>query len=526
MENTTVKKKSAFMRFLGGVERVGNKMPEPMTLFLVLAIAVLIIAHIGSIFGWSATGVMYNAASGAVEEQTIKVTSLLTGEGITYMLNNMVKLFVNYSALGITLVMFFGISVADGSGYLALVIKRFIRVTPSKLIYPAIIFIGVCSNIVNATATLILLPLTAMVFLAYKKHPIAGMMMAFAAINCGLTANVMLTNIDALMGGATEQAARILDPSYTVPITANWYFMIASTFMMAIVGTVITKRVVEPMLGPYDPIAAGVDESEIKALEAEETPQEKKAFKWANLTLLAMVIGLVAVCVPENSIMRNPTTGSLIDGSLLMNQMVIFVAILLFVPSLVYGRIAGVFKTEKDVLNQIYKTFAGQASFICVAFTAAQFLDWFAKTNLASFVSLRGAEILSNLNVHWVLLLVIFIIFCAFVNIFMFSATAKWFMFAPVFVPMLMTIGLSPEITQLAYRIGDSCTNAISPMSPYIPFIIALMQKYKKDAGMGTHFATLVPYAFGFLVAWIIFFVIYALLGLPIGPGISNFCTM
>ena len=524
--NTTVKKKSAFLRFLDGVERVGNKMPEPMTLFLVLAIAVLIIAHIGSIFGWSATGMMYNAATGAVEEQTVKVTSLLTGEGITYMLNNMVKLFVNYSALGITLVMFFGVAVADGSGYLALAIKRFIRVTPSKLIYPVIIFIGVCSNIVNATATLILLPLTAMIFLAYKKHPIAGMMMAFAAINCGLTANVMLTNMDALVGGATEQAARILDPGYTVPITANWYFMIASCFMMAIVGTIITKRVVEPMLGPYDPIAAGVDERELKALESEETPQEKKAFKWANLTLLAMVIGLVAVCIPENSIMRNPTTGSLIDGSLLMNQMVIFVAILLFVPSLVYGFIAGVFKTEKDVLNQIYKTFAGQASFICVAFTAAQFLDWFAKSNLATFISLRGAEILSNLNVHWILLVVIFIVFCAIINIFMFSATAKWFMFAPVFVPMLMVIGISPEITQLAYRIGDSCTNAISPMSPYIPFIVALMQKYKKDSGMGTHFATLVPYAFGFLVAWIIFFVIYALLGLPIGPGISNFYAM
>lgn len=514
------------MRFLGGVERVGNKMPEPMTLFLILAVLVLIIAHIGSIFGWSATGLMYNSATQTVEEQTIAVTTLLTGEGITYILNNMVKLFVNYSALGITLVMFFGIAVADGSGYLALAIKRFIHITPKNLICPVIIFIGVCSNIVNATATLVMLPLCAMIFMGYKRHPIAGMMMAFAAINCGLSANVMLTNIDALVGGATQQAAQILDPNYTVPITANWYFMIASTFMMSIVGTFITTRIVEPMLGPFDPIAAGVDPKEIQALEAEETPLERKAFKWANLTLLVMVIGLVAICVPENSIMRNPTTGSLIDGSLLMNQMVIFVAILFFVPSLVYGRIVGVFKTEKDVLNQIYKTFAGQVSFICVAFTAAQFLDWFSKTNLATFVSLRGAEILSGMNVHWILLLVIFIIFCAFINIFMFSATAKWFMFAPVFVPMLMTIGISPEMTQLAYRIGDSCTNAISPMSPYIPFIVMLMQKYKKNAGMGTHFATLVPYAFGFLVAWIIFFVIYALLGLPIGPGISNFYTM
>lgn len=511
------------MRFLGVVERVGNKMPEPMTLFLVLGVLVLIIAHIGSMFGWGATGMMYNSTTGAVEEQTVMVTTLLTGEGITYILNNMVKLFVNYSALGITLVMFFGIAVADGSGYLALAIKRFIRVTPSKLIYPAIIFIGVCSNIVNATATLIMLPLSAMIFLGYKRHPIAGMMMAFAAINCGLTANVMLTNIDALIGGATQQAAQILDPSYTVPITANWYFMIASTFMMAIVGTFITRRVVEPMLGPYDPVAAGLDMKEIQALEAEETPLEKKAFRWANITLLVMIAALVAVCIPADSIMRNPTTGSLINGSLLMNQMVIFVAILFFVPSLVYGRIVGVFKTEKDVLNQIYKTFAGQVSFICVAFTAAQFLDWFSKTNLATVISLRGAEILSNLKVHWIPLLIIFIVFCAFINIFMFSATAKWFMFAPVFVPMLMTIGISPEMTQLAYRIGDSCTNAISPMSPYIPFIIMLMQKYKKDAGMGTHFSLLVPYAFGFLVAWIIFFVIYTLLGLPIGPGISYF---
>ena len=226
-----------------------------------------------------------------------------------------------------------------------------------------------------------------------------------------------------MIGGATQQAAQILDPSYTVPITANWYFMIASTFMMAIVGTFITRRVVEPMLGPYDPVAAGLDMKEIQALEAEETPLEKKAFRWANITLLVMIAALVAVCIPADSIMRNPTTGSLINGSLLMNQMVIFVAILFFVPSLVYGRIVGVFKTEKDVLNQIYKTFAGQVSFICVAFTAAQFLDWFSKTNLATVISLRGAEILSNLKVHWIPLLIIFIVFCAFINIFMFSAT-------------------------------------------------------------------------------------------------------
>lgn len=523
MEDRTIGKKSWFMRFLGVVERVGNKMPEPMTLFLILAVGVLVIAHIGALLGWSAAGVMYNSATGQVESQTIMVTSLLTKDGITYILNNMVKLFVNYSALGITLVMFFGIAVADGSGYLALVIKRFIRVTPKNLVYPAIIFIGVCSNIVNATATLIMLPLCAMIFMGYKRHPIAGMMMAFASINCGLTANVMLTNIDALMGGATQQAAQILDPNYTVPITANWYFMVASTFMIAIVGTFITRRVVEPMLGPFDPAEANVDMREVQALEAEETPQQKKAFRWANLTLLAMVLCMVVLCIPQDSIFRNAETGSLIDGSLLMNQMVIFVAVLFFVPSLVYGRIVGIFKTEKDVVQQIYKTFAGQASFICVAFTAAQFLDWFSKTQLASFISLRGADLLSRMNVHWILLLVVFIIFCAFINIFMFSATAKWFMFAPVFVPMLMTIGISPEMTQLAYRIGDSCTNAISPMSPYIPFILTLMAKYKKDCGMGTYFSLLVPYALGLLAAWIVFFVIYALFGIPIGPGISNF---
>lgn len=498
-------------------------MPEPITLFLLLAVFVLIIAHVGSIFGWSATGELYNAAAGQVEPQTIKVVTLLDREGIVYILSNLVKTFVNYSPLGITLVMFFGIAIADGSGYLAIMIKKFIRVTPRSLVCPAIIFIGICSNVINASATLILLPLSAMIFMGYKRHPIAGMMVAFASINSGFSANLMLTNVDALLAGATEQAAQIIDPGYLVNISSNWYFMIASTFLLAIAGTVITVRIVEPMLGPFDPIAAGIDISEVNALETEETPLEKKAFLWANITLLVMFALMVAVCLPQDSIFRNPTTGSLIENSLLMNQMIIFVAIFFFLPSLVYGKIAGIFKTEKDVVNQIYKTFASLVSFICVAFTAAQFLDWFGKTQLATVLAINGADLLGKMNIHWVLLLCIFIFFCAFINIFMFSATAKWFMFAPVFVPMLMRLGISPEMTQLAYRLGDSCTNSISPMSPYIPYIIMLMQKYKKDAGMGTHFSLLMPYAVGMLVAWTVFFVIYALLPIPIGPGVSNF---
>ena len=508
-------------RFLRAVERVGNKMVQPMTLFGILCVIVIVLSVIGSAFGWSATGEMYDTASGTVQETTITVYNLLSRDGITYMLNNFVSNVVNYSPLGVMLVMFLGIGMADGSGLIAIALRKVVKHAPRKILIPILMLVGVCGNLASSSATLVLVPIAGVIYYSYGKHPLAGMMGMLAAITSGYSANLIITDMDAVLSAITQEAARILIPDYTVTPMANYYFLVFSAFLLAILVTIITEKVVEPMLGPYDPSEAGEDLSDVKLEEI--TERESKAFNTAMITMLVLLVVLVALCIPQNSIFRNPETGSLTNGSLLMSALIPLLAILFFIPSLVYGFKAGIFKSERDVVAQIYKSFGSLASVFAVAITAGQFLKWFSKTNLDKILAFRGAEFLGKLHMHYVLLLALFILLTALLNIFMNSGTAKWYVFAPVFVPMLMQLGIAPELAQLAYRIGDSCTNGVTPLNSFLPVIIMFMQKYKKDSGIGTYVATLIPYSVGFLIVWGAIALLWFGLKIPIGPGANMF---
>ena len=513
-----VKKKTSFFgKFLNGVEIAGNKLPHPITLFAILALIIVVLSAIFEALGVSATGEIMNTKTMELEEQTITTISLLSSEGITYMIKNAISNFTSFAPLGVVLVTMLGVGCAEGSGYITAAMKKLVSKTPSKLITPVVVLLGVMSNVASDVGYVVLVPIGAIVFMAYKRHPLAGLAAAFAGVSGGFSANLLIGTVDTLLAGISTEAAQILNPSYEVGATANWFFMFVSTFLIVILGTFVTDKIVEPRLGSFDT----TDESVDKATEL--TPQENKALTWANITLIAYILLIVIWAIPKNSLLRNPETGSLISKALLIDGIIVFITLGFFIPSIVYGRISGTYKNEKDIGDQLGKNMAAMGSYVALTFVAAQFVNYFNYTNLGSILALKGADFLGNVGLTGAPLMVFFIILTAFINLFMGSASAKWTILAPVFIPMFMQLGYSPELTQVAYRIGDSTTNIISPLMNYFAMIVVFAQKYDKKSGIGTLISTMLPYSLVFLLGWTVLLVVWMLLDLPLGPGISMF---
>ncbi len=511
--NAKSKKPSLFSRFLNGIETVGNRLPHPITLFALFALAVVVISAVCEAFGVSATGEIINTSTMQLEEQTIHALSLLSRDGIVYMLTQMVNNFTSFAPLGVVLVTMLGVGCAEGSGYLSALLRRAVSVTPKFIVTPMIVFLGVMSNIASDIGYVVLIPIGALVFMAYGRHPMAGLAAAFAGVSGGFSANLMIGTLDPMLAGISTVAAKLVDPLYEVRATDNLYFMFVSTFLIVLLGTIVTDKIVEPRLGAYTgSMDHGMDASAV-------TAQERRALRAANWTLLVLVVALVALCIPSNSIFRNPETGSLIDKSPLIGGLIPLITLVFFVPSVVYGRVAGVYKGEKDVCNQLSKNMNTMGSYIALVFVAAQFVSFFAYSKLGTILALNGAEALRASGVSGPVLMVLFIIFSALVNLLMGSASAKWTILAPVFVPMFMLLGYSPELTQVAYRIGDSCTNLITPLMSYFAMIVVFAKKYDERSGIGTIISTMVPYTLFFLVGWSALLVVWMLLGLPLGPG-------
>lgn len=514
----SVKKKSSFFdKFLNGVEIAGNKLPHPITLFAVLSLIIVVLSAIFEALGVSATGEIMNTKTMELEEKTITTISLLSGEGISYMIKNAITNFTGFAPLGVVLVTMLGVGCAEGSGYIAASMKKLVSKTPAKLITPVVIFLGVMSNVASDVGYVVLVPIGAIVFMAYNRHPLAGLAAAFAGVSGGFSANLLIGTVDTLLGGISTEAAKILDPTYQVGATANWFFMFISTFLIVIVGTFVTDKIVEPRLGAFNT----TDESVDKATQL--NPQEERALKWANISLVVYILAIIAWAIPENSLLRNPETKSLISNALLIDGIIVFITLGFFIPSIVYGRLSGNYKSEKDIGDQLGKNMASMGSYIALTFVAAQFVNYFNYTNLGSILALKGADFLGNIGLQGAPLMIFFIILTAFINLFMGSASAKWTILAPVFIPMFMQLGYSPELTQVAYRIGDSTTNIISPLMNYFAMIVVFAQKYDKKSGIGTLISTMLPYSLLFLLGWTILLVIWMTFGLPLGPGISMY---
>ena len=522
MAKTETKKKvSLYNRWLNGIEAVGNKLPHPIMLFAVLTLAIVVLSAICSALGVSATGEL--VSNGELQETTVTTVSLLNKEGLAYMLTHAVSNFTTYAPLGMVLVAMLGVGVAEQSGMINALLKGAVKVTPAKLITPVVVFLGVMSNIASDAGYVILIPLGAMIFRAYGRHPMAGLAAAFAGVSGGFSANLLIGTLDPLLAGISQTAVSIIDPNYEVSVMGNYYFLVASTFLITILGTFITDKIVEPRLAAFSGEVDGEEDLSLTTI----TDLERKGLKRAGLAALIFVAVIVIACIPADSFMRNANgqifgspTSPFVDG------IVTLIAFLFMIPGVVYGKTVGTFTKEKGACSAMEKSMASMGSFLALAFVSAQFINYFSYTKLGTIIALAGASFFKSIEIGLIPLIVIFILFSAFMNLFMGSASAKWNILAPVFVPMFMLLGYSPELCQLAYRIGDSCTNIITPMMTYFAVILVFAKKYDKKAGIGTITATMLPYSIAFLVCWTIFFVIWLTAGIPIGIGSGIFYTM
>ena len=498
-------KKKGIQKFLDFVEKGGNKLPHPLTLFWIFCLVIAIISAIAASSGLSVTYEAFDKKEGIIKETTLVIKSLLDAEGIRYIFSSMVKNFTGFAPLGTVLVALIGIGVAEGSGLMGATMKKVVTATPKKALTVIVVLAGVMSNIASDAGYVILIPLGAVVFLTFGRHPIAGLAAAFAGVSGGFSANLLLSTTDPLLSGITTEAAKLLRPDYFVNPASNYYFMAASTFLIAILGTFVTEKIVEPRLGEY--------KGEIKVDHNELTTQEKKALRWAGLSLIIFCVIIGIMVFPKDGILR-------VDGELKKwthDGLVPTLMLFFLIPGIVYGKVAGTIKNDKDVAKMMGSSLATMGGYLALAFAASQFVAYFSYTHLGTYVAVKGADLLQSIGLTGIPLIILFVLVSAFINLFMGSASAKWAIMAPIFVPMLMQLGYSPEFTQLAYRVGDSSTNIITPLMTYFAMIVAFMQKYDKEAGMGTLISVMLPYSITFLIGWTILLIVWFATGLPIG---------
>lgn len=510
-----------FSRFLATVEWLGNLLPHPITLFASLALFIVVLSGILGYFDVAVADPRPLDAKGRDPDGMIEVISLMNAEGLQRIVTGLVTNFTGFAPLGTVLVALLGVSVAEHSGLLSTTLKALVINASKRMVTVTIVFAGILSNTASELGYVVLIPLAAMIFHSLGRHPLAGLAAAFAGVSGGYSANLLLGTVDPLLSGITESAAHMINPDYVVGPEVNWYFMFISTFAVATMGALVTEKIVEPRLGEYDPNEASADVE--KQDMAPPTAQERKAMKMAGLAFLAIVGILALTVVPENGILRHPETGA-VAGSPFLKGIVAFIFITFAVPGFVYGRVAGTMKNDRDIIAAMSKSMSSLGLYITLVFFAAQFVAFFKWTNLGTVLAVKGATLLQALGLDGPEVFILFIIMCGIVNLSLGSASAQWAVTAPIFVPMLMLIGFAPEVIQAAYRIGDSVTNVISPMMSYFGLILAIAARYKKDLGMGTLIATMLPYSLVFIVGWTILFYVWVfLLGMPVGPGAATY---
>lgn len=497
-------KKSPTLRVLDALERAGSKLPDPVTLFLLAAVIVVVASTIGAAMGVTVT----HPGTG----KPVAIVNLLAPENIRRMFTDAVANFTNFPPLGLVLVTMIGIAVAERGGFITALLRATVNAVPKQLVTAGLVFAGVNSSLVADAGYVVLIPLGAVIFASVGRHPLAGLSATFAGVAGGFSANLSITSLDPLLGGLTQSAAQLVRPDYTVSAAANWYFMIASTFLLTIVGTIVCERLIEPRLGPWK------DDAHADA-HGSLTPLERKGMLWAIVTFVVCCAGVAALAVPSDGILRDAAgTTKPLEHSIVVILMLVFL-----LSGIVYARITGTVKNDKDVAAMAGDGMATMGSYIVLSFVMAQFISYFAWSNLGVVTAVNGANFLRSLHLESApLLLSAFVLVACAINLLISSASAKWAIMAPVFVPMFMQLGIAPEATQVAYRVGDSSTNMIAPLMGYLPLIIVAMRRYRNDASLGTLLSLMLPYSVAFLAAWLVFLLTWLLIDLPLGPGVST----
>jgi len=495
----------------------GNRLPDPMTFFVLLAAAVVVVSAIFE-------GAAVELGQGGGEPERHVVESLLTTEGVRWMFMSAIDNFVGFAPLGPVLVVMIGIGIAERSGYITVGLRMLVESVPTSLITATLVFAGVMSSMAADAGYVVLVPLGAVLFLGIDRHPLAGLAAAFAGVSGGFSANLLITGLDPMLARLTDQAAHTIDAGYTVTAVCNYYFMVVSTVLVTAVGTAVTVYVVEPMLGGW----SEEDASEELDVETDDSPgdNERRAFWIASGVALVLALGLAMLAAVPGAPLRDTIEA----GEPAVNKFASFfesievvIMLLFMVPGIVYGWVTGAIEDDGDVAEMAGESMGSMGVYIALAFAAGQFVAYFEHTNLGVVTAVRGAEFLEAMDLEGIPLLLAFLVVSALMNLFVGSASAKWAFMAPIFVPMMMMMGIAPEAVQVTYRVGDSITNIITPLMPYLPIIIVFAQKYDEDAGLGTLIAMMLPYSIAFGLAWTLLLIVWMWLGIDLGPGAQFF---
>ncbi|OEK74031.1 aminobenzoyl-glutamate transporter [Staphylococcus saprophyticus] len=506
MTSNTNHKPTLVYRFLNIVEKVGNKLPDPSILFFLMCLGLAIITWIVSLFHIT----VKHPGTG----DTIAIKSILSKDGLMMILNDAVKNFSEFPALGLVLAVMLGVGVAEKTGYFDKLMVQIVHKAPKKFIVPVIILIGILGNAAGDAAPIVLPPLTAMVFIKLGYHPIAGLAMAYASAIGGFSANIMIGMSDALLYAFTEPATKIVSDNVHVNVAMNWYFIAASVLVLLPAVYWVTMRFVIPRLGSYDDSNSDI---QVDDENTRLTTEENRSVFWANISFFIMIALLIILAIPQGSFLRNAKTGSLLNDAPIINGVGLIILVLFLVPGLVYGLMMKEFKNSKDLGKMLADSMSSMGSFIVIVFFAAQLLAFLEWSNLGVIVAVKGAALLQGQN--GIILILGIILLSVIINLLIGSASAKWGILAPIFIPMLMLVGFHPAFTQMLYRIGDSISNPITPMMPYLPLLLSYAQKYDNNMKLGSLLSSLMPYTIVLSIVWPLFMIIWYLLGWPLGPG-------
>lgn len=492
-------------RALDKVEKVGNKLPDPAIIFLFCLVVVWVLSAILSNFTYSAIDPRTGEA--------VVVNNLLTGDSLADFLSRMVTIFTGFAPLGVVLVAMLGVGVAEHSGFISAGLKRMLDTTPKALLTPMVILVAIVSHTATDAGYVLVIPLAGVIFYAMGRHPLAGIAAAFAGVSGGFCANFIPSAIDPLLQSFTQSAAQIIDPDIQINPLNNWFFNSASTLLIVGIGWYLTDKVVEPRLKHVE---VDGDPNEIPKFE-DLSDKQSKALRWATGTMVAGIVALIAILVPESSPMRAPNGELTSFAAPVMQSIVPLIFLLFLLPGVVYGFMSGSFKNTKDMIDTMTKAMQGMSYYIVMAFFCALFIDAFGKSNLGALLAIEGAEVLKSLALPSMVTIVGIIFLTAFVNLFVGSSSAKWALLGPIFVPMLMQLNISPDLTQAAYRLGDSSSNIITPLMPYFPLVVVYCQRYVRSTGIGTLLSMMLPFTVAILLLWTVFLLIYWGLGIPLG---------
>jgi aminobenzoyl-glutamate transport protein len=498
-------------RMLNGIERVGNKVPHPAVIFVALIVLVIVLSHLFALLGAGVTYERLDPDTHQMTTVTTYVRSLLTGDGIRFMYADVIGSFMSFNAVGVLIVAMLGVGVAETSGLVGALIHKLVLVAPKPAITYILVFVGILSSLAADAGYLVLIPLAATAFLALGRHPLAGLAASFAGVASVFSVNILIKPLDGILTGITNDAIHVVDPSRSIPLTANLWFSIASVFLMTVVVSIITEKVVEPRLGAYT--GAKPESVEGKGMSKEES----RGLRWALFATLGVLAVLLLLAVPPGAPLRSPETGALIGASPFMGGLIVGVTIILAAAGVGYGLGSGSMRKLNDFIGAMEKAVASMGGLIFLLFIISQFIAIFGYSNMATVAAVKVGDWLEHVGLGAIPLLVGFVIVVAVLDIIMTGAIPKWAIFAPIFVPLLMRLNVDPSATLAAYRVGDSPMNSVTPLNAYFALIVTFATKYQKDAGVGTVVALMMPYVVVVLPLWIVLLVLWQLVGLPWG---------